>query len=196
MRYQKAMASRVGEIRWPQTGSQAKTEDWAGARTLHPFEVFYQQEYPAVVALVYGLSGSRWTAEDLAQEAFERAHRDWAKVEAMTYPQGWVRRVAVNLAVSRLRRIRAEATALARLGPRQDWLAPPTHEFDSFWAEVRRLPRRQAQAIALRYVEDLPVKEIAHILGVAEGTAKALLHQGRERLVRQLSAKSLIDDEV
>lgn len=41
------------------------------------FEAFYREEYAAVVALIHVLSGSRPVAEDLAQEAFLRAHRDW-----------------------------------------------------------------------------------------------------------------------
>ncbi len=159
------------------------------------FELLYQRDYAAVVGLVYGLTGSRWVAEDLAQEAFLRAHRDWPRVEAMDSPGGWVRRVALNLARSRWRRLRIET--MARL--RTDSEAHSAHidpdpESEVFWDEVRRLPARQAQAIALHYVEDLPVSEIAELLGVAEGTVKALLHQGRERLHRQLSAKGLLDE--
>jgi RNA polymerase sigma-70 factor (ECF subfamily) len=52
---------------------------------------------------------------------------------------------------------------------------------------VRSLPRRQAQAVALHYLEDLPVAEIARVLGCAEGTVKAHLHHGREALGRRLA---------
>jgi RNA polymerase sigma-70 factor (ECF subfamily) len=55
----------------------------------------------------------------------------------------------------------------------------PDPESDAFWDEVKRLPSRQAQAIALHYVEDLSVTDITEVLEVAEGTVKALLHQGR-----------------
>jgi outer membrane protein assembly factor BamB len=43
---------------------------------------------------------------------------------------------------------------------------------------VRSLPRRQAQVVALHYLGDLPVAEIARVLGCAEGTVKAHLHFG------------------
>jgi RNA polymerase sigma-70 factor (ECF subfamily) len=66
----------------------------------------------------------------------------------------------------------------------------------AFWEEVRRLPPRQAQAVTLHYLEDMPVDEIATVLEVANGTVKALLSQGRERLRRQLIAKGLVDHEV
>lgn len=48
-----------------------------------PFVQFFRAEYAAVVSLVYGLSGSRAAAEDIAQEAFLRVHRNWADVRAM-----------------------------------------------------------------------------------------------------------------
>ena len=46
------------------------------------FEAFYRREYPSVVALVHGLSGSAGLAEDLAQEAFLRAYTGWDRVRS------------------------------------------------------------------------------------------------------------------
>ena len=80
-----------------------------------PFEDFYGREYLAVVGLAYALSGSRWGAEDLAQEAFLAAHRDWDRIGAYDQPGAWVRRVVANLSVSGFRRRAAEAKALARI---------------------------------------------------------------------------------
>ena len=51
---------------------------------------------------------------------------------------------------------------------------------------MRSLPRRQAQAIALRYLEDMPVAEVARVLGTAEGTVKKHLYEGRKKVVRLL----------
>lgn len=159
------------------------------------FETLYQNDYATVVGLVYAMTGSRWVAEDLTQDAFLRAHRDWSRVQMMDSPGGWVRRVALNLARSRWRRLRSETVARLRLGSTGDTEAPDTGpDFDEFWDEVRRLPTRQGQVIALHYVEGLSVSETGVVLGVADGTVKALLHQGRERLRRQLVAKGLVDE--
>lgn len=173
----------------------AEVDHWTDVEIPEPFALFFRAEYPAVVSLVFGLSGSRAAAEDIAQEAFLKAHREWSRVESMESPEGWVRRVAMNLAKSRWRRIRAEALALARLGPPASFLPPEDH-FSAFWGEVRRLPTRQAQVTTLRYLEDMPVNEIGSVLRISEGTVKALLFQARERLRRQLIAKGLVDDEV
>ena len=55
-----------------------------------------------------------------------------------------------------------------------------------FWAAVRSLPRRQAQVIALRYLDDRSVAEIAEILGTATGTVKKHLHDGRRAVAHRL----------
>ncbi|NIR37884.1 MAG: SigE family RNA polymerase sigma factor, partial [Actinobacteria bacterium] len=116
-------------------------------QVLGQFDAFYRARYRSVVALVYALTGSRWVAEDMAQEAFLRVHRDWNRVKEMAAPEAWVRRVAVNLAMSRFRRLKAETTARLRLSTSAPELPHPAAEYDEFWREVRRLPARQSQAI-------------------------------------------------
>jgi RNA polymerase sigma-70 factor (ECF subfamily) len=150
------------------------------------FEQLYRRDYPRLVALAYGLSGSRAAAEELVQEAFLAAHRRWDEVGAYDDPVGWVRRVVVNRSVSVVRRRVAEGLALARLGTRRELPAALPEHDETVWRAVRALPRRQAQVVALRYVDDRRVSEIAEILGCAEGTVKAHLHQARQSLARTL----------
>jgi RNA polymerase sigma-70 factor (ECF subfamily) len=151
------------------------------------FDEFYEREYSSIVALAFALSGSRWAAEDLAQEAFLAAHRDWERVGSYERPGVWVRRVVTNLSVSAFRRRMAEARALAKASIGQ---VPDVAELSAdgavFWRAVRSLPRRQAQTIALHYLEDLSVAEVADILGTAEGTVKKHLFEGRKALARSL----------
>ena len=158
-----------------------------GSLTSETFEEFYEREFPSVVRLAYALSGSRSGAEDLAQEAFLAAHRRWDRVGKYERADVWVRRVVANLSVSTFRRRMVEATAYARVALGIDEALPELSADDvEFWRAVRSLPRRQAQVIALRYVEDLPVAEVASILGTAEGTVKKHLHDGRRALARRL----------
>ena len=151
------------------------------------FEEFYAREFPAVVGLAFALSGSRTGSEDLAQEAFLAAHRDWDRVGGFERPDVWVRRVVSNKSMSMFRRRYAEARAMARLALGTATTMPEiSADGAEFWAAVRSLPRRQAQVIALRYMEDRPVAEIAEILGTAEGTVRKHLHDGRQTLSRRL----------
>jgi RNA polymerase sigma-70 factor (ECF subfamily) len=95
--------------------------------------------------------------------------------------------VAANLATSGLRRRVVEARALIRLAgrwePAVDLLPAENAEF---WAAVRALPSRQAQAVALYYLEDRSIQQTAAVLGCAEGTVKAHLAKARRALARQL----------
>lgn len=152
------------------------------------FRRFYDEEVGEILAYLIATTGDRWVAEELAQEAFARAYRDWETVRHYDSPGGWVHTVAHNLAMSRFRRLGAEARAMLRLrGLRQPTTdVEPTSHDEEFWAEVRRLPERQAQAVALHYLEDRPVAEIAGIMGCAESTAKVHLHRGRRRLADRL----------
>jgi RNA polymerase sigma-70 factor (ECF subfamily) len=101
-----------------------------------------------------------------------------------------VRRVVSNRAISRWRRQGRESRALSKLALQRDSYSLANDDL-SFWDAVRRLPRRQAQVVALHYLDDLPVSEIAATLGVAEGTVKATLYRGRAALARVLG----YDDE-
>jgi len=154
------------------------------------FEELYVREFRPIVALAYALSGSRAAAEDLAQEAFLAAHRNWETVADLDAPGAWVRRVAANLSVSAFRRGIAETKALTKMALGHQQVVPELSADDAeFWRAVRSLPRRQAQVIALRYLEDLPLAEIAQILGTSDGTVKRHLHDGRRAVIRRLSLK-------
>lgn len=158
------------------------------------FEGFYRAELKRVVAVVFALTGSRPVAEDLAQDAFVKAHSRWDDVSTYDHPGAWVRRVATNLALSRFRRQSSEKKALSRLGPTPEMTFDLEPEDEEFWQAVRELPGRQAQVMALFYLEDRTVREVADILGMAEGTVRTQLHRGRRSLARKLGAE--LDEEV
>jgi RNA polymerase sigma factor (sigma-70 family) len=149
------------------------------------FDGFYRRELPGLVALAAALAGPA-SADDIAQEAMLTAYRRWEAVSRLDLPAAWVRRVCANQALSTLRRRGAEARAVLRLGARPQRVVELAPEPDAFWAEVRRLPRRQAQAVALAYVYDMGVAEIATTLDIAEGTVKTHLFRGRAALAVRL----------
>lgn len=172
--------------------TERTAEEIEGLRSIHAvpdFESFYRREYRAVVGLAFALSGSRLVAEDIAQDAFLAAHKQWDRIGGFDRPEAWVRRVVSNLAVSAFRTRVREAWALARLKPRDEYLPRLPAEDADFWKAVRGLPTRQAQVIALHYLEDRPVAEISGILGCSENTVKVHLHKGRERLARRLDER-------
>ena len=158
------------ETRARATAERAGAADMPIVRGLPSFDAFYQAEFGAVAGLAYALSGSRLASEDLAQDAFLAAHRRWDEIGKYDNPGAWVRRVVANRAVSLFRRRLAEAKAVTRLSASVDPLPELSAESTDVWRAVRRLPRRQAQVVALFYLEDLPLDDIAAILDQSVNT--------------------------
>jgi RNA polymerase sigma-70 factor (ECF subfamily) len=167
-------------------GGQAIGRSQVDGRETPTLEELYRRDFRRLVSLAHGLSGSRSAAEELVQEAFLAAHRRWHRIEGYADPSAWLRRVVVNRSVSVVRRRVAEGVAMTRLGSRR--MLPdemPQHD-EAVWRAVRALPPRQAQVVALYYVDDRSLADIAAILDLAEGTVKAHLHQARRTLARTL----------
>jgi RNA polymerase sigma-70 factor, ECF subfamily len=151
------------------------------------FESFYVQTGRRMLTLAYSLTGSWGDAEDLVQEAYAAAHRRWNVVGGYDDPAAWVRRVIANRAVSRWRRLGREINVRERLAARSRHTSSETEPVDAaFWAAVRSLPRQQAAAVALYYVEDLSVDAVAGLLGCAAGTVKTQLFRARRTLGERL----------
>lgn len=154
-----------------------------------PFEEFYREQRPGVTALCLALTRRPWVAEELAQEAFLRAYRRWSTVGTYDRPDAWVRRVALNLTASWGRRLQAEARAMVQLRLRPLASSDGSVPDGEFWQAVRSLPRRQAQVLALYYLEDRPVDEIADVLQLSPGTVRVHLVRGRRNLAARLGLK-------
>lgn len=150
------------------------------------FEDFFRREYRPVLGLALVLSGSHGAAEELAMDAFEKALRDWHRVGRLDAPGAWVRRVVSNSSVSRFRRLSAEARAKLRLAGGGEPVLDGTQGVD-VWEAVRRLPRRQAQVVALFYVEGYGRAEVARALGISEESVKTHLERARRQLEKELS---------
>ena len=103
-------------------------------------------------------------------------------------PAAYARTVMTRLNIDRVRRFRREVLTP---GPRrEDARVELVGELDAWLVEaLATLTPRQRTAVALRYVEDLDVRGIAQRMGCAEGTVKAHLSRGTERLQEQLASR-------
>jgi RNA polymerase sigma-70 factor (ECF subfamily) len=157
------------------------------------FDRFYRTEYGHLVRLLVGMTGRWGVAEELAQEALLSAYRAWPRVQELDRPDLWLRRVAINRAISLHRRVVAEVAALGRVRTAPPADGPEIGQDDRVWAAVRRLPRSQAAAVVLWAVEGLTLAEIGEVLGCSAETARTHLRRARERLGSALGAE--IDDD-
>jgi RNA polymerase sigma-70 factor, ECF subfamily len=144
-------------------------------------EQLFRAHYDRLVRSLTLACGDGEHAADAVQEAFVRAHVRWRKVRRYDDPVGWVRRVAINLLRDQHRRAKRKDRAIARLAARP---APPigVPQHDELDSLLDSLPPQQRTAVALYYVEDLSVAEIAAAMGLSEGSVKSHLHDARRRL--------------
>jgi RNA polymerase sigma-70 factor (ECF subfamily) len=154
------------------------------------FEALYAREFPRLRGQLTAVCGDPDEAADCVQEAFVQAWRHRRDLAADGSPGGWVRTAALRVATSRWRRARGAVTAWQRLGARPG--AGPADPGDAVSDEtlraLRDLPADQRHALALHYVVDLPVADIARIVGASEGAVKVRLHRGRRALAARLAA--------
>lgn len=169
-------------------------QHWPHNPSGHPptFESVFVAEYPAMVALAAAVMGRRDQAEDVASEAMSRLNAHWGKVGSYDKPGAWLRRVTINLALSRRRRLVRELRTRARLAQTTSpaTMAPAPSAHQAIWDAVASLPKQQRAAIALHYLEERTIDEIAETLQIAPATARVHLHRARQTL------RTTIDQEV
>ena len=148
---------------------------------------------------VYGLAlrlvGDPAEAEDVAQEAYLRMFRGLAGFREEARFETWMHRIVANTAFTHLRRrgrfgdLLAEEDALERVAD----IASPERfedlavERDDLQRALASLPAGQRIPVIMKDVYDMPVREIAEELGIAEGAVKVRLHRARRRLLELLS---------
>lgn len=165
------------------------------------FDELYRSDWHPVVALGWTLTGSRTAGEELAQDAFLDAYRRWDHVGSLERPGAWVRRAVANRAVSHRRHLRVVEAGSARLATAarvaqsaHDTASAPPATDPEFWAAVRALPERQAQAVALHYLEDLGIDDIADLLALRASTVRVHLSRARRTLARTLTTLAPEED--
>lgn len=153
---------------------------------MEDFEDFYRREHPRLLAVAVAVVGDREAARELVQDALLKAYAAWSKVAQLESPGGWTRRVLINLSIDVQRRRGREQRALGRSQERSVVEAPPLPT-PAFWSAVRELPRLQRSAVALHYVDGMPIAEVADVLGVSPGSVKTSLSRARSALAPTLS---------
>jgi RNA polymerase sigma-70 factor (sigma-E family) len=148
--------------------------------------------YPRLIGSLSLYCGDRHVAEDLAQETLVRLWDRWGSIENASAVDAWAYRTAINLANSGFRRRKAERRAHARLDDVGVVDGPDQATALAVRQAIAGLPRRQRQALVLRYYGGFTVDEVAALMGCAAGTVKAHAHKA----VAALRSSSLIDGEV
>lgn len=141
--------------------------------------------------------GEEALALDAAQETFLAAYRALKRWRSGGSFRTWLARTALNKAreIARSRRTAERARARHRRpsagGATPSDAAEAAERKDLVRAVLAALPPREREVVILRHYEGLPFREIAEVLGIAEGTARATLHQALANLRSKLSGHEL-----
>lgn len=156
------------------------------------FRALFVEAFPRVVRTVWFVVHDQQVAEEVAQDAFTELYRVWRRVHDYDQPGLWVRRVALRKAQREAdraaRRTRLERQASV-LRPVDDQPAPFP---DDLLGALRTLPPRQRAVVALYYLEDRPMDEVADLVGCSPATGYVHLHQARVRLAAALGVRPTV----
>jgi RNA polymerase sigma-70 factor (sigma-E family) len=182
------------------------TDTRATPGTAAAVTALYAEHALGLVRLAVVVTGDRAAAEDIVQDAFLGLYRRWDQVSDMTAPLAYLRVSVMNGCRTALRR-RSRLRLWSGAGPGGDLdeaaLTRPGGLADSAEASallgeeqrvvaaaLRKLPRRQREAVVLRYYLDLSIEETAQVMGISPGTVKSATHRGLAAVGRTLREES------
>jgi RNA polymerase sigma factor (sigma-70 family) len=155
---------------------------------LPPFQRFLDTHRDVVWRFLVSAVGAG-EAEDCFQETFIAALRAYPRLRAGSNLRAWVLTIAHRKALD-AHRVRARrALPVAEITAVEDPGAPDPAGWDeALWEAVGELPARQRSAVVLRYVADLPHRDIAAAIGCSEEAARRSLHEGLTKLRKAVPA--------
>jgi RNA polymerase sigma-70 factor (sigma-E family) len=160
-----------------------------GSTSLHEL---YDASYGRLVLQMFALCGDLADAEDAVQEAFVKAIGKGRAFDRVQNPEAWLRTVALNHQRNSWRHAKVVRRFVTTVpGPQTTAELGPDHV--AVVQALAELDPDQLKVVVLRYLADLGTSEIAHELGVPEGTVKSRLARGRGRLAPFLDEREETD---
>jgi RNA polymerase sigma-70 factor, ECF subfamily len=140
--------------------------------------------------VAYGVLRHREDAEDVAQEAFVRAHRAFARLRDRDRFRAWLVRTTWRLAIDRIRndrrRTAREQVADSPPGATVEQLVVERERARALWQAIDELPEKLRMAIVLAAIEGHDIADVARLLEIPAGTVKSRLFLARQQLTEKL----------
>ena len=159
------------------------------------FEALVSRHMRGVLNLAYRIVSDRDAAEDVAQESLINAYRQLPRFRGDAGFATWLYRITVNEARMHLRSAKRRQARTEKLGLWESPGAETTEiaeEGGPLTELLQELPEKQRVALALFYLQELSLQEIADAAGAPTGTVKAWLSRGRTRLRELAEERKLL----
>jgi RNA polymerase sigma-70 factor (ECF subfamily) len=154
------------------------------------FEARLVESSTLAFRVAYSVLRQREDAEDVAQEAFAKAHRNFRQLRDRARFRAWLARMTWRLAIDRCRaanRRRAlESNVETELCQSTAEAFAARDRAEQLWRAIDALPEKLRMVIVLASIEGHEVAEVASLLGIPKGTVKSRLFTARQRLKEQL----------
>jgi RNA polymerase sigma-70 factor, ECF subfamily len=147
-------------------------------------EALYSAHHASVFRYLYYQVGDGQTAEDLTAEVFERMLRALAKYMPQGVPfQAWLFRIARNIAVdyfrkARMRQFTALFDTLQSTGKSPEALTEQVLTSERLALALKKLRKNQREVIIFRFILEMPIAEVARVMGKPEDAIKGLQRRG------------------
>ena len=180
-----SMATKPNEQPWATDRGDARTE----------LAELFDAHYGEVFGYCLARTGNFVAADDVASETFVQAARWFADGRGARVDRQWLFVVARSRLTDRWRQLEREQGRFDRLvaiaSVEEDRCFHPAEsiETDRVIDALRALPERQCAALALRYLEEHSVAEVAEAMAVSYRTAESLLARGRRGFVAAWKAQ-------
>jgi RNA polymerase sigma-70 factor (sigma-E family) len=150
-------------------------------------DVLFRQHYAALLRIAYALLGTREGAEDAVQDAFVSLYRHWNRLRDHGAADAYLRSAVMNRCRSGIRSlVRDRALTELHVVPLHtegsDATAVVNDDARLVGLALRKLPQRQREVVACRYLLELSVAETAETLGISDGSVKRHAHRGLHAL--------------
>lgn len=158
----------------------------------HEFEYRLTESSTLAFRVAFSVLRHRQDAEDVAQEAFVRAHRSFHQLRDRDRFRAWLVRTTWRLAIDHLRSskrraVREHLHALSHPASTDD-LAAASERAAHLWAAIDALPEKLRIVVVLAAMDGHDIREVAALLDVPEGTVKSRLFMARKELRERLDA--------
>lgn len=162
------------------------------------FTQLFQDYYHSVYYKAYQMTRNEADAKDIAQEVFYEVHRSLPRLQEPQHFYAWLMVITSSRTKNLFRKHQYDATFFEnlqeinvqekRIDANPEQFVHDKGEQEIIYELIMQMPKKYADVIALVYLKELKLQEIADILQVPLGTVKTRAARGRKELKSLINA--------